>query len=673
MAWSACVLPLIHLVVAVPPRQQTRVFHRPPAAERLAWAEALSKLEGLSQKQGSDGEASNARRLRDAPGQAPHSWRFDEADPVQQVNIAPGGPGEAVVTWVSRERGISSVVEYARDDGYLKMVAVGSVRVYSTHICLPNSGTMIAPRVGPPNAGFNFSELTALLNTSTTLPNTSESYTYMPPGQAPWELVAQTDHCISYKNPFAYYSSPYIHTVVLTGLKGQTKYTFKPEASTRTFQFTTPPDAGEPLTSPFRLGVWADVGISNISFSVMDSMRAWKPQLLLTVGDLSYADGWSEIWDVYGTLMEPLHSGVYQLAVAGNHEIVQNNGVDFVHRYPMPFSQSGSESSLMFSYETGPIHVIGVPGTYAPTDRASPQWNFMAERLNRIDRIRTPWVIVMFHTPWYNSNGAHYEEGLKHQWDLEELLYEHGVDLIFNGHIHSYERSFPVFNYTRNDCGITHIVIGDGGNYEGPAAYGSAQDLSWVEPQPAWSAFREAAFGAGMLTVINATHAEWEWQRVACVTYNHESKSDASSSYSFDGTRKPLNHTRPTPTFVWDGISGPENGPRCATDGDVSKQRYEVSDKLTIVRDVQKCPNKARGGGERNQILSKFAVSSFSYSGFTLKGQRLAGGVFTALAVTSLLGSACALFLCIHRRICHSSWKSRIRPEWTALTALEEA
>mmetsp|Transcript_153554 Transcript_153554/g.283062 ORF Transcript_153554/g.283062 Transcript_153554/m.283062 type:complete len:682 (-) Transcript_153554:39-2084(-) len=672
MAWKICALALIRLAVALPPLQQTRLFHRPPAAERLSWAEAVGKLEDLTQTKGSDAEANSARRLSDDSTQTAHQWRFDKADPVQQVNIAPGGPGEAVVTWVSHERGLPSVIEYAAEDGYLNMVAEGSARVYSTWICLTNSETMRTPRVGPPNLGFNFSELTAKLNSSSILPNTSFGYFYMPPGQDPWEVIAQTDHCIPYKNPFAFYSSPYIHTVVLTGLRGRTKYIFKPEIGTRTFEFTTPPDAGEPLTSPFRLGVWADVGISNISFSVMDSMRAWKPELLLTVGDLAYADGWAEIWDVYGSLMEPLHSGVYQLAVVGNHEIMQNNGIDFEHRYPMPFRQSDSESSLMFNYETGPVYVIGVPGCYAPTHRASPQWNFVAERLNGVNRTRTPWVVVMFHTPWYNSNGAHYQEGLKHQWDMEELLYAHGVDFVFNGHVHSYERSFPVFNYTRDDCGTTHVVIGDGGNYEGPAAFGSEPDISWVEPQPAWSAFREAAFGAGMLTVINATHAEWEWQRVACVTYNLGSESSASRSYSFDGTRESLKRTRPTTKWMWDGISGPENGPECATDGDPSQQRYEVSDKVTIVRDVHKCPNKARGRGERKkQMSSKLLALSFRYSGFTIKGRRLALGVFIALGIVPLIGFVSAFFLCFYRRHCHSSGRCRVRPEWAALLGSE--
>ena len=51
-----------------------------------------------------------------------------------------------------------------------------------------------------------------------------------------------------------------------------------------------------------------------------------------------------------------------------------------------------------------------------------------------------------------------------------------------------------------------HIVIGDGGNREGLAD-------TYDEPQPEWSAYREASFGSGTLDLLNATHALWRWHR----------------------------------------------------------------------------------------------------------------------------------------------------------------
>lgn len=86
-----------------------------------------------------------------------------------------------------------------------------------------------------------------------------------------------------------------------------------------------------------------------------------------------------------------------------------------------------------------------------------------------------------------------------------------------------YERTNRVNNYLNDNCGITHITVGDGGNSEqlqtvyvddktsgacpAPVASrcptyqaadaGGAQNGFCPPSQPAWSAFREAAFGHG--------------------------------------------------------------------------------------------------------------------------------------------------------------------------------
>ncbi len=50
------------------------------------------------------------------------------------------------------------------------------------------------------------------------------------------------------------------------------------------------------------------------------------------------------------------------------------------------------------------------------------------------------------------------------------------------------------------------FALGDGGNAEGLAT-------GWVSPQPSWSAFRQASYGHGELTVVNSTHSLWEWHQ----------------------------------------------------------------------------------------------------------------------------------------------------------------
>ena len=50
----------------------------------------------------------------------------------------------------------------------------------------------------------------------------------------------------------------------------------------------------------------------------------------------------------------------------------------------------------------------------------------------------------------------------------EPLFNQYGVDLVIHGHVHSYERTNPVFQYKADatGCAPTYVTIGDGGNLE---------------------------------------------------------------------------------------------------------------------------------------------------------------------------------------------------------------
>lgn len=67
----------------------------------------------------------------------------------------------------------------------------------------------------------------------------------------------------------------------------------------------------------------------------------------------------------------------------------------------------------------------------------------------------------------YNTYQAHYKEVECYQQQIEDLLFKYGVDFLFLGHVHAYERTNRVYKYALNPCGTSHITIGDGGNVEG--------------------------------------------------------------------------------------------------------------------------------------------------------------------------------------------------------------
>lgn len=71
----------------------------------------------------------------------------------------------------------------------------------------------------------------------------------------------------------------------------------------------------------------------------------------------------------------------------------------------------------------------------------TPQYKWLAEEFERVDRDKTPWLIVLMHVPIYNSNEAHFMEGESMRTVYESWFIKYKVDMVFAGHVHAYERS----------------------------------------------------------------------------------------------------------------------------------------------------------------------------------------------------------------------------------------
>jgi hypothetical protein len=82
-----------------------------------------------------------------------------------------------------------------------------------------------------------------------------------------------------------------------------------------------------------------------------------------------------------------------------------------------------------------------VPSSPATTGKYDPQQVFLQNELASVNRTLTPWLIVLIHAPWYNSNTYHYMEGETVRVEFEAFLNEAQVDVVFAGHVHAYERT----------------------------------------------------------------------------------------------------------------------------------------------------------------------------------------------------------------------------------------
>ncbi|KAK8602584.1 hypothetical protein V6N13_057784 [Hibiscus sabdariffa] len=327
---------------------------------------------------------------------------------------------------------------------------------------------------------------------------------------------------------FYNYKSGYIHHCLVDDLEYETKYYYKigEGDSSREFWFQTPPMIGP--DSPFTFGIIGDLGQTYNSLSTLDHYMQSGGQTVLFLGDLSYADRYqfNDVgirWDSWGRFIE--RSAAYQPWIwsAGNHEIEYMPDVgevmpfkSYLHRFSTPHLASRSNNPLWYAIRRASAHII-VLSSYSPHVKYTPQWLWLRDELKKVDRKKTPWLIILMHVPIYNSNQAHFMEGESMRAVFERWFVHHRVDFIFAGHVHAYERLYRISNIRYNvssgnrypvpdRSAPVYITVGDGGNQEGLAG-------RFRDPQPEYSAFREASYGHSTLELKNRTHAFLNWHR----------------------------------------------------------------------------------------------------------------------------------------------------------------
>ncbi|MBA0836893.1 hypothetical protein Goarm_009083 [Gossypium armourianum] len=333
---------------------------------------------------------------------------------------------------------------------------------------------------------------------------------------------------------FFNYTSGYIHHCTIKNLEYNTKYMYEIGIgyTIRRFWFKTPPRTGPDV--PYTFGLIGDLGQthdSNVTLTHYES-NPKKGKTVLFLGDLSYSNDYpfhdNTRWDTWGRFLE--RNAAYQpwIWTAGNHEL------DFAPQLVCRLTLLALTGTAYYSssiYNLLPIpqpfdcNLLPCTVAYAHKQnvlkrrygKSSPQYKWLRDELPKVDRSTTPWLIVLMHCPIYTSNSHHFMEGETMRVVFESWFVKYKVDVVFSGHIHAYERSKRISNIAYNivngmctpvddQSAPVYITIGDGGNHDGPA-------IGMVEPQPSFSAYREASFGHGIFDIKNRTHAYFSWHR----------------------------------------------------------------------------------------------------------------------------------------------------------------
>ncbi len=245
-----------------------------------------------------------------------------------------------------------------------------------------------------------------------------------------------------------------LHHVRITGLQADTCYHYMVTVGRETsgdLTFRTFPESG-----PFTFIVYGDTQEQFPYFTqaerhalVAGRIAVGEPDALfvLHVGDMISVVEDGEEWDRFFAAGKSLFANTTIIPVLGNHE---DNASVWYDAFGMP---------EWYSFDCGDAHFVVLDSNEWATPHFDEETAWLRADLaaNQKYRKNNPAArtFVAFHHPPYSS-GARHPGGWMDLRDLWVPVFEeYGVDMVFNGHVHAYQR------YVVN--GVQYVVVAPAG------------------------------------------------------------------------------------------------------------------------------------------------------------------------------------------------------------------
>ncbi len=271
----------------------------------------------------------------------------------------------------------------------------------------------------------------------------------------------------SVKNKIKSDRTGHIHEVTIEGLNPETQYFY---------QVGSTDDADKSLTSevltfqtanqtetPFSFAVIGDTqGNPSVSGKLAEHAWAYRPNFLMHAGDLVSTGTNDSHWlKHFFSSMHPLIGRVAMFPVLGNHEQNADNYYNYMS-LPEP------EYYYKFQYGNAEFFMLDTNKNVGPD---SEQYKWLDEELSKST---AKWKIVCHHHPPYSSDENDYgnlwktnksTRGDTRVRKLTPLYDKHDVDIVWSGHVHSYERTWCLRGdrVVKEGKGALYMVTGGGG------------------------------------------------------------------------------------------------------------------------------------------------------------------------------------------------------------------
>ncbi|HEY1983826.1 MAG TPA: metallophosphoesterase [Terracidiphilus sp.] len=231
-----------------------------------------------------------------------------------------------------------------------------------------------------------------------------------------------------------------------------------------------------------RLAVYGDSRFTDpsITSGTNPHIRKWlaerigeeHPDALLLTGDTPFIGAKSADWQAFQNETQSWRSHhILQLPTTGNHEARGGAGPGIAN-YLANFPDIANHR--YYSALLGSVEVISLD-CLSPTSVSSPQGRWFASQLNHVPK-EVDFLFILFHLPWMADRQSQLFVGLPNPESLalRNMLEAHlgtirAKVVVFNGHIHNYER------FERK--GVEYIVTGGGGAEPYPILFRGRADL----------------------------------------------------------------------------------------------------------------------------------------------------------------------------------------------------
>ncbi len=252
------------------------------------------------------------------------------------------------------------------------------------------------------------------------------------------------------------------------------------------YYFKTHPKPGS--KSPLYFWVVGDSGTGGENQAkVHTAMRKYNQvknlelDMYIHVGDMAYTSGTDgEFSERFFKMYEPTLRNTVCWAAMGNHEGKTSKGEDGIGPYydayicPKAAEAGGlpSGKEAYYSFDYGKVHFIVLDShdlDRRPTG-AMAQW-LKAD----LEKTKAEWLIAYFHHPPY-TKGSHDSDKEQQLIEMREhimpILESGGVDIVFTGHSHIYERSMLINGAYVTPTVSDGVILDDGdGNPNGDGPY----------------------------------------------------------------------------------------------------------------------------------------------------------------------------------------------------------